>query len=83
MATIMAKGAAKKAGKGKTLMSKVSDATYAKAEGVLDRYSKGKLTATEAQQELKKFGYGARLRGKSNVIPVFPLSGGAGFDVEL
>ena len=56
---------------------------YEKAEGILDRYSRGKLSATEAQKELKKFGYGARLRGKSNVIPVFPLEGGDGFDVEL
>tara|TARA_Y100000004_G_scaffold109276_1_gene122563 strand:- start:260 stop:514 length:255 start_codon:yes stop_codon:yes gene_type:complete len=83
MATIMSKAAAKKAGKGKTIMSKVSDKTYSRAEGVLDKYSKGQLTATEVQKELKKFGYGATLRGKSNIIPVFPLSGGSGFDVEL
>jgi hypothetical protein len=56
---------------------------YERAEGILDKYSKGKLSATETQKELKKFGYGANLRGKSNTIPVYPLDGGDGFDVEL
>lgn len=56
---------------------------YEKAEGILDKYSKGKLSAIETQKELKKFGYGANLRGKSNIIPVYPLDGGDGFDVEL
>ena len=56
---------------------------YENAEGILDRYSKGKISATAAQNELKKFGYGAKLRGKSNVIPVYSLDGGDGFDVEL
>lgn len=56
---------------------------YKKAEGILDKYSKGKLSATEVQKQLKKFGLGASLRGKGNIIPVYPLDGGDGFDVEL
>lgn len=83
MTTIMAKAAANKAAKKKTIMSKVSDSTYMKAEGILDSYAKGKLTAKETQTKLKQFGYSADLRGKGNIIPVFPLSGGDGFDVEL
>tara|TARA_A100000171_G_scaffold15999_1_gene14394 strand:+ start:1325 stop:3637 length:2313 start_codon:yes stop_codon:yes gene_type:complete len=56
---------------------------YEKAEGILDKYSKGKLSAREVQKELKGFGYKADLRGKSNTIPVYPIDGGDGFDVEL
>ena len=56
---------------------------YEKAEGILDKYSKGKLSAREVQKELKSFGYKADLRGKSNTIPVYPIDGGDGFDVEL
>ena len=56
---------------------------YKKAEGILDKYSKGKLSAREVQKELKDFGYKADLRGKSNTIPVYPIDGGDGFDVEL
>ena len=56
---------------------------YEKAESILDKYSKGKLSAREVQKELKGFGYKADLRGKSNTIPVYPIDGGDGFDVEL
>jgi hypothetical protein len=56
---------------------------YERAENILDKYSRGNLSASEAQKALKSFGYKADLRGKSNVIPVFPLDGGDGFDVEL
>jgi len=56
---------------------------YEKAEKILDKYSRGNLSASEVQKALKSFGYKADLRGKSNVIPVFPVDGGDGFDVEL
>jgi hypothetical protein len=56
---------------------------YKKAEGILDSYAKGDLSAAQAQKKLKGFGYKADLRGKSNTIPVYPLDGGDGFDVEL
>lgn len=56
---------------------------YEKAEGILDSYAKGDLSAAQAQKKLKGFGYKADLRGKSNTIPVYPIDGGDGFDVEL
>ena len=56
---------------------------YEKAEKILDKYSRGNLSASEAQKSLKSFGYKADLRGKSNIIPVFPLDGGDGFDIKL
>ena len=56
---------------------------YEKAEKILDKYSRGNLSASEVQKALKSFGYKADLRGKSNIIPVFPVDGGDGFDVEL
>jgi hypothetical protein len=84
MATILssAEGAKRTASKSKAA-KKVSGNNYSRAEDILDRYAKGKLNSREVQKELKKFGFGANLRGKSNVIPVFPLDGGDGFDVEL
>jgi len=56
---------------------------YKKAEGILNSYAKGDLSAAQAQKKLKGFGYKADLRGKSNIIPVYPIDGGDGFDVEL
>ena len=86
--TIMAK-AGKAAGKKskETIMKKTSGPSAAAEEAMSSAMyglAQGKIGSSEVKKVLRKHGYSADLReGQDGVIQIFPLGGGAGFDLHF